>query len=172
MNKTLFEQILEVVEKYNSYSSLKAVSTTVYVNKKDETEVITESDFISAFKAGKSIADYNEVVETVNPKEELKTLIFGEKPVTTLYDLQLFVKACEAATGKTINFLTPKADTKKSPEQKEMNKAKQRVYNVAGGAITSITLDDAIVEADKVYKKYNKVFSYKPKATKPAEEKQ
>lgn len=137
MKQTLFEQILEVVEKYNSYSSLKDVTTTIYKSKADQTEVITEADFLTAFKSGKSINDFEEVTEVVSPKAELKALIFGDKAITTLYDLQIFVQACELATGKKVNFLSA------APAQKEKKEKKEK----SGYAIKYAALKQAIKSA-------------------------
>lgn len=105
--KTIYEQILEVVEQYNKYGSLKPVVTSFYRSKTNPDVIINvnESELAEAFKAGKSLTDYDFITEKVSPKEDLYTAIFGETKVITLYDLQQFVLLSEALTGKKIDFI-------------------------------------------------------------------
>lgn len=148
MSKTLFEKIEEVVNKYNSYSSLKTKSTTVYVNIDDDTEIITESDFAEAFKKGKSIKDYKVVTEVVKPKEELIQMIFGDEKPKYL-SLSKFIKICEEVTGVKIIDLKEEKPVKKGKEfANKINAINQKIVKAKKDNDTEL---ERKLRADRVY---------------------
>lgn len=170
--KSLSKMILDVNEYYNGHQPLKTVITPVYRNKTNPSDFFecTEAALAAAFKAGKSLTDFELVEEEVNPKEELRTLIFGTGDITPLSELLVFIKACEAATGKRIDFLPSAKPSGKTPDKQAMDKAKQKVYNVAGavtkGDKTTQQLEEAISEAKSTYAKYGKTYNYNPDSRK------
>jgi hypothetical protein len=106
-SKSLFEQVKDVVFKFNSYKVKETVSTVQFKNKDEPTEVLTQAEFIAACSTGKSAGNFEPVVVIINPKAELKTLIFNDLEIKDSNYLSKFLKkfneACELATGFKIS---------------------------------------------------------------------
>jgi len=152
--KSVFELIEVALNYFQANKPLKSVSITKYQNKLNPADVLHESDLADAWKMGINPNDYEEVTEIVNPSENLRKFLYGDSKDCDLDNLDEFKKVC-----KIINL-------SENSDQAEMRRAKQKVYNVAGGAITKITLDEAIEEARAVFAKHGKVYAYKPKGKK------
>jgi hypothetical protein len=152
--KSVFELIEVALNYYQANKPLKPVSITKYQNKLNPEDVLHESDLADAWKRRINPNDYEAVTETVNPCENLKKFLYGDSKNFDLNNLDELKSVC-----KIIN-------SRENSDQIEMRKAKQKVYNVAGGAITKITLGEAIEEAEAVFAKYGEVFTYKPKVKK------
>lgn len=127
MSKSLYEQMLGVVEYYEAHRPLKIVTTSVYRNKKDQTEVITPADFTTAFLAGKSIKDYDLITDVFNPKAELAKMIFGDAKPKVL-QIAKFFEVCEKLTGVTITAPIEAEEVEKDKGfAKKMNAINQKI---------------------------------------------
>jgi hypothetical protein len=152
--KSVFELIEEALNYFRANQPLKSVSVTKYQNKQSPADVLYESDLVKAWKMGINPNDYEAVTETVNQSEKLRKFLCGDSANFEVPDFDELKNVCSILNSN------------EASNPIEMRQTKHRVYNVAGGAIKTITLDQAIEEAKAVYSRYGKVFTYNPKGKK------
>jgi len=165
--KTLYEQLVELSEKYYKLPDInKTVVETFYANKKNRADTVTSvDDFIERELKG---ADYEKVELIISPKKDFFKEFFGDENFKVTKDVKSKLHGFKLIMAEA-GLISPLAV---NPQQaniptsfkKEKQAAFAKIQNVKSGANKSVTLEEAQAELVAVYVKYGK--EYKPRVNK------